>query len=138
MSFALLAIPRLAPICEMAMTAATGETSPMRCYYTYRAELLISLSALIVSGSLFFVRGAEGRRLSGLFLVLLGALAILLPQSWIIGICPKGDAPCHLTYAWTLAGGIILIAIGTILAWLAPLSVAARAGQPAPLEKEGS
>jgi len=122
LSIALIVIPRVFPICG-AMETASGQVSHTRCYYTYQAEFLLSLSALLVSASLFFIRGAEGRRLGGLFLALLGALTILLPQSWIIGICSEPDAHCHLTYAWTLAGGIVLIIIGAVLVGLSSRSV---------------
>jgi hypothetical protein len=94
----------------------------MRCHYTYQVEFLVALATLVVSGALFFVRGEEGRRLIGWFLALLGGLTILLPQSWVIGICANPDEHCHLTYWWTIAGGILLVASGVVIAWLASRS----------------
>lgn len=128
LSLALLFIPKILPICDSgcgAMMPMTKEAAaPMACYYTYRVVLLISLASLLVSGSLFWVKGAEGRRLNGLFLALLGLLAVLVPQSWIIGTCGSPSMGCNKVLPWVYGAGTLLIITGVVLAWLAPRSAA--------------
>ncbi len=114
-SLSLLIIPRIFPV-GMLMATASGSMIPMDDFYTYQAEFLIALAALLVTGTLFFLKGAEARQLSGLFLVLLGAIIVLLPTSWVIGVW-SGDN--HLTVAWTIIGGLLLILAGGLAAWLA-------------------
>lgn len=129
LSLALLIIPKIFPTCDtgcgtMMMPMAEGASSSMRCQFTYQVELLVSLASLLVSGSLFLVRGAEGRRLNGLFLALLGLLAVLVPQSWVIGTCGNPSMACNKVLPWVYAAGMLLIITGVVLAWLAPRSVA--------------
>lgn len=121
-SLALLIIPKFFPICAMMVETAKGGAVPMRCFYTYQAEFLISLVSLLVAGALFFLKGGEARRLAGLFLILLGAITILLPQSWVIGICADAGAPCRLTTIWTIGAGLLLILAGGYAALLASKS----------------
>lgn len=116
-SLGLLVGPRLFPICRTMLETVGGGMVPMRCHYTYQAEFLISLTSLLASGALFFVREEEGRRLTGWGLALLGVLTILLPQSWVIGVCAGPGAPCGLTYRWTVTGGALLVASGVVAAW---------------------
>ena len=116
-SLGLLAGPRIFPICRTMQETVGGGMVPMRCHYTYQAEFLISLVSLLASGALFFVREEEGRRLAGWGLAVLGLVTILLPQSWVIGVCTSLDAPCRLTYRWTLIGGLLLVAFGVVAAW---------------------
>lgn len=129
LSLALLIIPKVFPTCDagcetMMMPMAKGASSPMRCQFTYQVEFLVSIASLLVSGALFLVRGAEGRRLNGLFLALLGVLAVLLPQSWVIGTCGSPSMACNKVLPWVYSTAILLIVTGAVLAWLAPRSVA--------------
>ncbi len=114
-SLSLLIIPKIFPV-GMLMATASGSMIPMSGYYAYQAEFLIGLAALLVAGSLFFLRGAEARQLSGLFLALLGAIIALIPTSWVIGVCSDDN---RLTVAWTIIGGLLLILAGGLAARLA-------------------
>ena len=127
-SLAQLFIPKIFPICQNMIMTASGGMNPMRCHYTYQAEFLVALSSLFVAVALYFVHGAEGRRLIGGFLSLLGAITLLLPQSWFIGICANPNEPCQVTYWWTVAGGFLLVIAGGIIVWLA--------SRPAPHQNE--
>ncbi|MGD0152869.1 MAG: DUF4418 family protein [Thermacetogeniaceae bacterium] len=113
-SLSLLIVPRIFPV-GMLVATASGSMIPMKGFYAYQAEFLIALAALLVAGSLFILKGAEARQLSGLFLVLLGAIVVLIPTSWVIGVCPDDN---HLTVAWTIIGGLLLILAGGLAAWL--------------------
>jgi hypothetical protein len=114
-SLSLLIIPRIFPV-GMLMATTGGSMIPMDDFYTYQAEFLIALAALLVAGTLFFLGGAEARQLAGLFLVLLGAIVVLIPAHWVIGVW-SGDN--HLTVAWTIVGGLLLILMGGLAARLA-------------------
>ncbi|MFX4262430.1 DUF4418 family protein [Pelotomaculum propionicicum] len=120
----LLIIPKVFPACKMMIQTANASTVPMCCRYAYQVELLVSMFALLVAGSLFFIRGAEGRRLGGLFLVSLSLSIILVLQPWVIGTCSSPDMPCNKSLPWFYSAGTLLMMTGVVLAWLAPRSAA--------------
>lgn len=117
---ALLVIPRLWPACGMMVRTASGGMVPMRCFYSFQAEFLLGLVALLVSGALFCSLGTEARGVLGFVLTLLGIIIVIIPQSWAIGICADPDAPCHMTRALTVGGGTALFLTGGILSHLNP------------------
>ncbi|MTV48244.1 DUF4418 family protein [Heliobacillus mobilis] len=119
LSVALLVTPKILPICRDLMITQSGSAVPMRCHYAYQAEFLVSLLALLISGSLLVVKGLEGRRTTSLFLVFTGLLASLIPQKWIIGICGNAAMDCHHAIHWMYGWAGLLILTGFTLAWLA-------------------
>lgn len=114
-SLTLLIVPRIFPV-GMLVETVSGSKIPMEGFYAFQAEFLIALASLLVAGTLFFLKEAEARRLSGLFLALLGAIVILIPQSWVIGVCNHDN---RFTVAWTIIGGLLLILAGLYTAWTA-------------------
>lgn len=102
----LLVLPRIIPVC----TGLTPAGEPMRCHYAFQSEFFIALLAVIISLGLFVIKTYEARALSGLLLGLLGAIVIILPQPWAIGICePSGI--CHKTaYFGSIAGSVLILA----------------------------
>lgn len=112
-SLILLVLPRMIPIC----TGLTGGSQPMQCHYTYQAEFIITLLAVVFSGSLFVLTGMEARLLNGIVILLLGSTILLLPQSWVIGICPDAGA-CHKTTFFVTLGGGLFTVTGALLIWL--------------------
>lgn len=113
-SILLLVLPRIVPIC----TGLAGGTQPMQCHYTYQAEFVITLLAVILSGSLFVLRTAEARLLTGFVIFLLGVIVIVLPQPWAIGICPHLSSACQKTTFFETIGGGLLVLSGAILAFI--------------------
>lgn len=109
----LIVLPRIVPVC----TGLDAAGNPMKCHYTYQAEFLVTLLALILAGSLFVLRTPEARMLAGALLFLLGIIILVLPQPWASGICFRGMA-CEKTKFFTVAGGILLSLTGAIIAWL--------------------
>lgn len=112
-SLILLVLPRIIPVC----TGLTGGLQPMLCHYTYQAEFIITLLAVIFSGSLFMLTGTEARLLNGIVILLLGSTILLLPQPWVIGICHDAGA-CHKTTFFVTLGGSLFTATGALLIWL--------------------
>lgn len=112
-SLILLVLPRIIPIC----TGLAGGSQPMLCHYTYQAEFIATLLAVIFSGSLFVLTGTEARLLNSIVILLLGSTILLLPQPWIIGICPDAGA-CHKTTFFVTLGGGLFTVTGALLIWL--------------------
>ncbi|WP_196590427.1 DUF4418 family protein [Pectinatus frisingensis] len=113
-SIVLLFLPRIVPIC----TDLAGGMNPMRCHYTYQAEFLVGLLAVIISFSLFVLHTLEAKKLASFIISLLGIIVILLPQSWVIGICIHPASACHRTTAITICLGILLVLVGIIQVFL--------------------
>jgi len=112
-SLVLLILPRIVPIC----TGLAGGVQPMQCHYAYQAEFIVTLLAVILSGSLFVLTTSEARLLNGLVILLLGGIILILPQPWAIGICPEAGA-CHKTTFFITIGGGLLTLTGALLIWL--------------------
>ncbi|MBC9784376.1 DUF4418 family protein [Heliobacterium chlorum] len=119
LSAALLVTPKVLPICRDLMITQSSSVVPMRCHYAYQAEFLVSLLALLISGSLLVVKGLEGRRITSLFLVFSGFLVFFIPQKWLIGICGNTAMDCHHTIHWMYGWAGLLILNGFTLTWLA-------------------
>lgn len=109
-SIFLLILPRLLPICDGIMNG-----HPMTCHYTYQAEFVITLLAVIISASLLVLHSSEARLLTGFLIVLLGISIIVLPQSWAIGICENGA--CGKTTFFATIAATLLAVIGAGIIW---------------------
>ncbi|QDR79360.1 DUF4418 family protein [Sporomusa termitida] len=112
LSVLLLVLPRLIPICNGLMQNG----SPMHCHYTYQAEFVIALLALILASALLVLRTDEARLLSGFVILLLGITVVILPQTWALGICEAGG--CQKTAFFSAIGGSLLALAGAGIVWL--------------------
>jgi hypothetical protein len=107
------------PVCQyygMLMQTMNGMYVPMKCYWTAMAE--VGLGALIVVTGIVLIvsKQTETRRALGFVLAALGVVVALVP-TYLIGVCPTLDHPCHAGTqpALILLGGItIVVAIITI------------------------
>lgn len=111
LSLGLLFLPRIVPIC----TGLAGG-KPMVCHYTYQAEFLTALLAVIAAAALFVLRTYEARLLSSFIVALLGLTVAVLPQSWAIGLCTHGA--CQKTGFFSVGGGVLLTLAGALAAWI--------------------
>jgi hypothetical protein len=109
---ALLAIPKAFPICDAMLQTAGGGATPMHCYYTYQAEFWVSLTSLLVAIGMFLLRGAEARRLAGLFLMALAVVALQFPRASVIGICRGSTMGCGVTTTWLTRALVLELLIG--------------------------
>jgi hypothetical protein len=109
---ALLAIPKVFPICDEMLQTAGGGATPMHCYYTYQAEFWVCLVLLLVGIGMFFLRGAEARRVAGLSLIALAVVALQFPRSSVIGICHGSGHGCPRTTAWLTGALVIELLVG--------------------------
>jgi len=110
-SILLLLLPRMIPICT-----GTHDGSPMVCHYSYQAEFIVTLLAVILSTSLFVLRTTEARLLASFVIILLGITIIIIPQSWAIGICENGA--CQKTTFFEIIGAALLAITGFLIALL--------------------
>jgi Domain of unknown function (DUF4418) len=120
----LLAIPSVQPACDGLVPTAMGGAVPMRCHFSYRVELLLAVACVLVALTLFLLSDREARRLGGFFLLILGTLAAVVSQPWIIGTC--GGGTCHTGGAWFETVGVFLAVVGLQATWHA----SARREQP--------
>ena len=111
-SLFLVILPKYVAIC----TGYTAGGNPMQCHYTYQAEFLITLLAIILSASLLVLRTAEAKLLASFVIFLLGIIVIVLPEPWVIGICKNGA--CLKTTFFARIGGSILVISGLLLTLL--------------------
>lgn len=98
------------------LTLESGRQIPMKCHWSGRAELGLSLPLAAVGLMMAFSRRKESRRLLGITGMSLGGVAILLPTV-LIGVCMNPDMPCVSTMrpAEVLAGALVIgISLGVI------------------------
>jgi hypothetical protein len=112
MGVILLLVPYIFPVCDGMVETAKGGAVPMKCHWTYQAEMLISAAVALAALGQFFLKGAEARRLSAVVMIFLGIAAGLLLQNWVIGICNSAAMACHITAAWTTRAAFILMILG--------------------------
>jgi hypothetical protein len=108
LALALVLTPRFVPPCTPRIETA----SPMHCHWTFQADFLVAVAALIVTGALWTVHHAEARRVVGGVLALFGLLVIAVTQSWGIGLCGNSEMPCHHTAHWLWLWATLLIGDG--------------------------
>jgi uncharacterized membrane protein len=90
-----------------AAASASTTPTPMRCYWSARAEIGVALPLLGCGVLLFFSRRREARRALLILIGTLGAVAMLVPTE-LIGVCAQSSAVCRTTMLPTLlaAGGL--------------------------------
>lgn len=82
------------------LTLASGQTTPMKCLWTARAEIAAGTPLFIMGSMMLFTRKKESLRNLGGLGVVPGILAMLLPTS-LIGVC-NGAMLCDTVMKPTL------------------------------------
>ena len=92
------------------ITLANGKTIPMKCHWTGKAEIGVGAPMLVVGGVMAFSRRKNSLFALSLVGAVLGAVAILVPNT-LIGVCTSG-MPCHTVMQPTLTvlGGVAVAA----------------------------
>ena len=85
-----------------------GSALQMRCWWTSRAELLLSSAVLVWALAFWFIRRPAARSVAGGALVLLNLVVLAVPRKWVIGVCANPHMACHRLAFWleVFAGGI--------------------------------
>ena len=94
--------------------AAAAKATPMRCYWTARAELGLALPLAAAGVLFFFSRRKETCRALAVLVCALGVVALLLPTV-LIGVCENGSAVCNTAMRpILLVTGGLTVAIGLV------------------------
>lgn len=97
-----------------AIQLPNGAQVPMRCHWTARAEIALSVPLLLCGVSMLLTRRKDLWRPQALMTVVLGVFIILLPTV-LIGVCARPDMVCRalMKPALILAGGLT-VALGVL------------------------
>jgi hypothetical protein len=114
LALALVLTPFLFPPCSGSILAQ----SPMHCQNTFQVEFLLAVLSVLTAGGLWLVKTSRGQSGLGAVLAILGILAMLVPQSFFLGLCRNPNMPCHQGYhwLWLWAGIQIPVSLAIILA----------------------
>ncbi len=102
------------------LTLADGRETSMKCHWTGRAELGLSIPLLVVGVMMRFAKRKQSRRILGIVAALLGVVAIMFPTV-LIGVCMNPDMSCVSTMKPALLlAAILVFGIGvgvTVASW---------------------
>lgn len=117
LSLALVVGIHLFPPCSECIETAAGGCVPMKCHWTFRAEIPAALLLILISAGQFFLKEPKLRRLSSFFIILVSFTGILLTTNAVIGICMKAGMACHATALFyrIVYGLLILTAVIQLL-----------------------
>jgi hypothetical protein len=96
------------------ITLANGNTTPMKCHWTGVAELATGAPLAVVGVMMVTTRRRENLTYLSILGVVLGAVAIALPNK-LIGVCSSPTMLCHSVMKPGLTtGGSLAMAIGIV------------------------
>ena len=98
-----------APVCQKTIQLASGSSTPMRCFYTGKAAVMLAIVTLALSVELLVRKKAVAFPY-----IAAGVLLVLLPAGGTlgIGICAADGMACHATALWIYISGGLLILSG--------------------------
>ncbi|WP_026184063.1 DUF4418 family protein [Desulfitobacterium hafniense] len=113
LSLILLAGMFVFPPCSGLIETAAGGSVPMKCHWTFRAEIPVAVLLILVSAGQFFLKEPQLRRLSSIVIIGLGAAGIVITTDAVIGICMKEGMACHTTALFCrIIYGLLILAAG--------------------------
>ncbi|SHN58007.1 protein of unknown function [Desulfitobacterium chlororespirans DSM 11544] len=113
LSLILLAGMFVFPPCSGLIETAAGGSVPMKCHWTFRAEIPIAVLLILAAAGQFFLKEPKLRRLSSLLIIALGAAGIAITTDAVIGICMKAEMACHTTALFCrIVYGLLILAAG--------------------------
>ena len=98
-----------------AIELPNGKSVPMKCHWTARAEIAVSVPLLLCGLFMLLSGRKETGRQQALMAIALGLIVVLLP-TMLIGVCAKADMVCHaLMKPMLTLAGIVVMALGALL-----------------------
>ena len=98
-----------------AIELPNGKSVPMKCHWTARAEIAVSVPLLLCGLFMLLSGRKETCRQQAALAIALGLSAVLLP-TMLIGVCAKADMVCHaLMKPMLTLAGIFVMALGALL-----------------------
>lgn len=100
-----------APVCNQMLTLENGRTVHMKCFYTDRAAMMISIILIVCALILIFskkdVRAVQ-------IVSFITSLLLFLTFSKIIGVCMNSEMPCNLTSLWVKGLAILSMILSAV------------------------
>ncbi|MBP2626619.1 MAG: hypothetical protein H6Q68_1330 [Firmicutes bacterium] len=111
LAFVLLgAIFLWAPVCQGHLQLMNGNEVPMKCFYTGKTSVILSILFIIVG-----IEDVLRKKISSLFFIGMGIVLFLLPNnSWGIGVCKKETMACITTALWIKGVGVGSVLYGIV------------------------
>lgn len=105
------AVLLFSPVCNSLIELKSGNMTHMKCFYTGKAAIILSILLLVSGITSYFKNGFQW------VIIAIGILLIIITfESAIgIGLCKMDTMPCHNTAAWIRGGGIISIILGILM-----------------------
>lgn len=105
-----------------AIALANGNTIPMKCHWTGRAEIAVAVPLIAVG--IFMATSKRQKQIFNLSVLstILGISVILLPTV-LIGVCPTPTMICHTAMLPTLIASGSIITITSVVGMVAALRV---------------
>lgn len=111
--FILLTPYVIAPVCDSLVEMKSGMLTYMKCHYT--ANVAILLGALIIIVGLLGLFKKHHDRLNGIIIGALGVSLMIIPQSWVIGVCASEKMSCQLTKTVLTVEGAVVVLLGILI-----------------------
>ncbi len=108
------------------LTLQDGRTTPMKCYWTARAELALAVPLAAVGVLMAFSRRRESQRQLGAMAGMLGICIALIP-TLLIGVCQSSDMLCNSV----MRPSLVLLGTLALFAGISTVGLAIRTPQPA-------
>lgn len=102
--------------CAGTVATAAGGTVPMKCHWTFRAEIPVAIVLVLTAAGQFFLKDTEARRLSAVFIMAVAAVGYVLTTNTVIGICSMPMA-CHAAanFCRIMLALIVIVAVLQLL-----------------------
>lgn len=100
------------PVCSGMLTLESGAQIHMKCYYTGQTAKVLCLIMLFTAVMSLFASKDYSK--FQFLIVVIGILMLLLPTSFIIGVCVKEGMACISTAAWIRGSAIVGIITGVL------------------------
>lgn len=102
--------------CTVTIATAAGGSVPMKCHWTFRAEIPLAILLVLIAAGQFFLKGTEARRLSSLFIMAVAVVGYALTTDAVIGICAEQTGmmeACHTEakFCWLLFALLIIASV---------------------------
>lgn len=105
------AIFAFAPVCDKLIELKSGNMTHMKCFYTGKTAVILSILLLIAAISSFFTKGSQWVIIAiGIFLIVL-----TFDSPVGIGLCKNTSMACHSTAIWIRGTGATSIICGILM-----------------------
>ncbi len=102
-----------------AITLANGNTTPMKCHWSGKAEIAAAVPIIAIGAMMTFTRRKNDYRNLSIMGIILGAAVIAIPTNALIGVCGNAMMTCASVMRPSLQamGGVVsaLSVVGLVM-----------------------